>query len=99
MGYSDNYNDYYGNPKSGNADKGDPHAWSIYGGKENANFKVGPSVVSASMKAMDPKKGLTLGELMVFINGTRDAGLSADTPVRIVVGWGSQIKEIKADHG
>lgn len=46
--------------------------------------------------AADPKQGLTLDELGAFVQACHRLGQPGDTPIRISIGWGSQIKTIRS---
>ncbi|GAB3750105.1 hypothetical protein [Microlunatus parietis] len=46
--------------------------------------------------AADPKAGLTLDELGAFVQACHRLGHPGDTPIRITIGWASQIKSIRS---
>jgi len=50
---------------------------------------------TVDVKAADPKTGMTLDELAVFVQEAMRAGIAGDTPVKAVVSMRGGIKKLE----
>lgn len=45
-------------------------------------------------QADDRKNGMTIDEIVQFVNAATQAGIPGDSPIRVTTGWANQIQKI-----
>ncbi|AOT24582.1 hypothetical protein E6_54 [Propionibacterium phage E6] len=53
---------------------------------------------SVSMEAIDPKAGMTLDEVDAFVQDAMRADIDGATPIKITVGFRSQVRTAKIEE-